>query len=255
MGINRQVKDTIDRVVDSLFNTMAISLLGKALGIDKKRLHFSSKKPEITLLDLFVKGMRSKSPNEYEKETFRTIIEQSHGYVSSLRDRTKSNLIAEIDSKIREADAKGSRVSESEIKAAIKKELDKSKSHLKTIAEAESTKTRNMGSALDILRVGSSLGIKDPHCYFVVVKDKVTCKFCIKAHLMPDKVTPRVYKFSELKQGYLNTEERKAGKASVFGNHPHCRCSLVFLSPGFGFKNGKISWIGLDHNEYNKQKK
>jgi intein/homing endonuclease len=34
-----------------------------------------------------------------------------------------------------------------------------------------------------------------------------------------------------------------------------CKCALTYLPPGFSFKNGSISWKGLEHNEYNEQRK
>jgi intein/homing endonuclease len=33
-----------------------------------------------------------------------------------------------------------------------------------------------------------------------------------------------------------------------------CRCSLSFLAPGFGFKAGRVAWIGDGHDEYKAQR-
>jgi hypothetical protein len=80
------------------------------------------------------------------------------------------------------------------------------------------------------------------------------CQYCIKNHLLSDKITPRVFKFSELSHSYLTTADRKSGAVSTCGLHPRCRCSLVLLSPGFGFKDGRVTFIGLGHNEYDRQR-
>lgn len=33
-----------------------------------------------------------------------------------------------------------------------------------------------------------------------------------------------------------------------------CRCKLTYLSPGYGFKDGKVAFIGLDHDEFKAQR-
>jgi hypothetical protein len=69
---------------------------------------------------------------------------------------------------------------------------------------------------------------------------------------MPDKITPRVWKLSEIKFSYHKKGE---SNPSISGLHPHCRCSLTFLSPNFGFRDGQVSFMGLGHNEYLKQRR
>jgi hypothetical protein len=101
--------------------------------------------------------------------------------------------------------------------------------------------------------VAAGIGDADPTVFFVLVRDQNTCKECIRLHLMPDQSTPRLWKFSELKQGY---HKRGEEKASAFGLHPHCRCTLTYLSGGFGFDEfGKLEYKGENFNAYSKQKK
>jgi ribosomal protein L31 len=33
-----------------------------------------------------------------------------------------------------------------------------------------------------------------------------------------------------------------------------CRCSMFTVMPGFGFKNGRVAWVGIGHDEYKHQK-
>jgi hypothetical protein len=68
---------------------------------------------------------------------------------------------------------------------------------------------------------------------------------------MPDLVTPRVWKLSEIGFGYHKKGENNP---KIAGLHPHCRCGLAFLAPGFGFKGGQVSWIGEGHDEYKAQR-
>ena len=80
------------------------------------------------------------------------------------------------------------------------------------------------------------------------------CKFCIANHLLPDGITPRAYKMSEVSGGYLSQQDRKDGKISLAGQHPHCRCSMYFVPSGYGYKQGRFTFIGLNHDEFNHQR-
>lgn len=247
-GVSSAGREVIANAVDKLFDNVAYGLLGP--WGRRKSILFTSKSPTLTLAHLFVQAMNNKNPNETEREMLKGLLHTSENYLSALRDRTKSNVIDKIDNALKTQ----GQVSKDAVHKIVQEELGRSRSHLKTIAEAESTKVRNHGAAMDILRVGESIGSKDPTCYFVVVHDDKTCKYCINNHLQSDGLTPKVFKFSEIKHSYLSTAERKAGDVSTAGQHPHCRCTLVMLSPGFGFKNGRLAWIGMGHNELDSQR-
>lgn len=72
------------------------------------------------------------------------------------------------------------------------------------------------------------------------------CPFCVLLYLKPDKVTPRVFKLSELTANGTNVG-RKAKRPTLSGAHatewqavvgavhPWCQCSLHELPPGMGF--------------------
>jgi len=110
-----------------------------------------------------------------------------------------------------------------------------------------------MGHLMDITRVAESLNDNDPTVFFIMTKDARTCKECIRLHLMDDGVTPRLWKFSQLKQGY---HKRGENNPSAFGLHPHCRCTIAYYSKGTGFdKDGKDIYVGPGHDEYLKQNK
>jgi len=247
-GISSGGKRVIESSIEKLFNDVAYKLLGPFTRQSKSIL-FTSKGPSKTLAHLFVQAMNNREPNAKERDLLKGLLGTAENYISSLRDRTKSNVIDAIDGEIK---SKGS-ISPDKIKEIVGREMGKSRDHMKLITEAESTKVRNHGAAMDILKVGDAIGTKDPVCYFVVVHDDATCKYCLNNHLLSDQKTPRVFKFSQIKHTYLTTADRKAGEVSTAGQHPHCRCTLVMLSPGFGFKDGKAAWIGMGHDELGSQ--
>jgi len=61
-----------------------------------------------------------------------------------------------------------------------------------------------------------------------------------------------LWKLSQLKQGY---HIRGEDTASAFGLHPHCRCTLVYLSKSYGFDEfGKLKYKRENYDAYSHQK-
>jgi len=83
------------------------------------------------------------------------------------------------------------------------------------------------------------------------------CAFCALLYLKPDKVTPRVFRLSELLANGSNVgrharrptfsgRSRTELKAVVGAVHPFCRCPLQVLPAGMGFdKLGRMVYVGL----------
>lgn len=253
IGLSSQSKEAIANVVESMFDNIALQLIGEIPKLKNKKILTISSKRNFGLGHLFVQAMQNRAPNPVEADVLKSLLESAYGYVESLKNRTKSNVTERIDGIIREAGLKGRQASESEVQAILADELKKARTHMKAIAESEATKLRNLGTMMDISRVAANLGDDDPTVFFVVVKDGSTCKECIRLHLLPDQVTPRLWKFSELKQGY---HKRGEESPSAFGLHPHCRCTLTYLSYGFGFDNlGKVTYRKEDYNAYIRQRR
>lgn len=250
-GISSGGKEALTKVVEGIFDRIAMHFIGDIPRFkDKKRLIISAEK-NFGLSHLFVQAMRNKAPNEIEADALKSLLESSSNYIESLKNKTMSNVVERVDGIAKEANIQKRRLSEEEVQEVLNDELAKAKSHLEAIVESESTKLRNLGTMMEISRVSSSLGDEDPTVFFIVVKDSTTCKECIKLHLMPDQVTPRLWKLSQLKQGY---HKRGEDAPSAFGLHPHCRCTLTYMSGGFGFdKFGKLRYVEEGFNAYDDQ--
>lgn len=252
IGISSSGKERIAAIVESMFDNIALQFIGDIPKLRNKKIMAISSNQNLGLSHLFVQAMQNKTPNQIEADVLKSLLESAYGYIESLKNRTKSNVTERIDGIMREAKLRGVPVNEQDVDDILAEELSKAKSHMNAIAESEATKLRNLGTMMDISRVASNLGDSDPTVFFVVVKDKSTCKECIRLHLMPDEVTPRLWKFSELKQGY---HKRSENNPSAFGLHPHCRCTLTYLSKGFGFdKGGKLIYVSEDYNAFNRQR-
>lgn len=252
IGLSSSGKEAIAKAVENLFDNIAIQFIGDIPRLRNKKRLIISADNNFGLAHLFIQAMSNKAPNAIERDVLKSLLESSYGYIESLKNKTMSNVTERIDGIAREAKIQRRRVSASEVEEIMADEMGKARSHMITIAEAEGTKLRNLGSMMDISRVAASVDDSDPTVFFVVLKDNVTCKECLRLHLMPDGVTPRLYKFSELKQSY---HKRGGDSPSAFGLHPHCRCTLTYLTRGFGFDaKGKLKFEELQHDAYSAQK-
>lgn len=252
-GISSSSKEQIAAVVENMFDTIALQFIGDIPKLKNKKTLVISSKRNYGLGHLFVQAMQNKNPNPVEADVLKSLLESAYGYVESLKNRTKSNVTERIDGIVREATLGNREPDAQAIRDVLQEELAKARSHMKAIAESEATKLRNLGTMMDISRVAANLGDSDPTVFFVVVKDGSTCKECVRLHLREDQITPRLWKFSELKQGY---HKRGENNPSAFGLHPHCRCTLTYLSAGFGFdKQGKVTYKGEDYSAFDRQRK
>jgi len=252
-GLSSAARARIEASIGKMFDNVSYDLLGYIPG-PGKRIIFSTKKPRYSLLNLFLESLGNRETTDDEKDYAKSLVQNAANYVTSLRDKTKAAISEGVDAHVHDQRRRGEKINPSIVNDIIAKEMAKARSHLQMIAEAEGTKVRNGAQVAEIDRVGKSLNIQDPNVYFVVIKDGKTCKYCLQNHFTDDRVTPKVMKLSEVKKSYLTTQERKDGLCSIAGQHPHCRCSMVFLAPGFGFKEGRMTWVGYGHDEYGRQK-
>ncbi len=252
-GLSSSGKTKIKQAIEDMFDSLALKLIGNHPKLQNRKVAIFSSENHYGLANLFIQALGNRKLNTVENDFLRGLLDSSYGYVESLKNKTMSNIAEKIDGIAQEAKLRGTRVSNEEINETLQKELDKSKSHLIKITEAEGTKVRNMGATVEIGRMASELKDEDPNVYFVVKRDAHTCQDCIRNHLHPDG-TPKIFKLSEVKYTYLSSAERKSGLVSICGAHPHCRCSLSYLAKNFTFKNNKLAYHSEDHDEYTFQK-
>ena len=249
-GLSSASKEAIGTAIDGMFDKLAFHLLGNIPKLKGKKFLLIGEREKLNLAHIFVQAMNNVDPNHLERDALKSMLDSAHGYVESLKHKTRANVTENIDAMVKEAKARGDQVTREDVDNVFSTEMEKAKSHMKTIAEAESTKTRNVGHTMDISRVASDIGDDDPTVFFVVVRDGNTCKECMRIHMMPDGVTPRLWKLSDVSAGY---HKRGEDRPSLCGGHPNCRCSITYLASGFGFKNGFVGFIKPDHDAYADQ--
>jgi hypothetical protein len=252
-GISLSGKKEIHRIVEETFDRLAMQLIGEIPRLKNKKILLLSSKPNFNLAHLFIQSMANKTPNPVERDALKGMLESSLGWIDSLKNKTRSSITEKLDSYIKESKAQNRDISEDQIEQLIEQEMSSARNSFNNIVEAESSKIKGASQILEISHVASDIGDSDPNVAFLVIRDSVTCKECIRLHLMPDGITPRVWRLSELSHGY---HKRGENKPSIAGLHPNCRCTLIYISKGFGYdKQGKLKFVDLNHDEYLAQRR
>lgn len=251
-GLNEKAVQAIEAMIEGRFNVISLDFLGLIPKMNKqKRIVFSTSKNSIT--SLFLDALGSKKPNNAEEDTLKVLLRIASNYTDALRDRTKARVINSIDSYVKDQNAKSNPIKADKVRGIVEKEMGAAKNHFKLIANSESNKAANTGTALQIGKMAEQKGIDDPTVFFIVTVDDVTGPEEFVLHLLKDKKTPRLWKLSE-----IGSEYHKKGQSNpkLAGLHPNCRCKLTYLASGFGFDEaGEVKYIAPDHDEFEIQRK
>ncbi len=251
--IGKAAVNRIHAAVETLFRRTKERLLGRRY--EPKKITVEYKAPQfrhdLSLPGIFdaasaAEGMK---PNEAFKES---LVRVAESYLDAHEQMTKARIVAEVQNFLTEAEAKGV---DTDVPTVLGGKLydvmTKVTTDVKRIVETESTRARNMGTMDAIIKVAALSGTSDPAVFFVVVRDSLRCDECTRLHLLEDQVTPRVYRLSEVSHSY---HKRGDPMPSAGGLHPHCRCTMVYLSKGYGFEAGRVKFISLDHDEFARQR-
>jgi hypothetical protein len=247
----------IEIAVDALFERAKARLLGpnprKRTALGGKNLVFSFV-PELTLGALFGAASKEEGVHQPNYDVLAGLLKIAESYLDAQKEKTKAQVVQSVHSFVRDATTKGEKVDVETVLGGQLAELwGKVHSDVRKIVETETTIVRNMGVDDAIQRISAMQGIEDPTVVFIVVRDGERCQECTKLHLLDDKTTPRAWKRSQVSAGY---HKRGDTSPSVGGLHPHCRCVMSVVSPGFGFdQSGRIVWRGYGWDEYAEQNK
>lgn len=240
----------IEKAVSDLFEKLRLQTLGNKHPGGKKL--YIAYKPELTLKGIFNAAADEEGVKPSE-DLFQALAKITTSYLDAAEAKAKAKTVQAIQSALHEAANKGVQTDlETVLGGKLYEVMGEAARDVKRIVETESTVVRNTSLMDGIVRSNAAAGIDDPAVFFVTVRDGRRCDECTRLHVQPDGVTPRVWKMSELGTGY-----HKKGDASpkVGGLHPHCRCVLATLLPGYGFDgNGKVQYKTPGYDEYAVQR-
>ena len=250
-GLSIKVAKAIEELIENRFNTVSLPFLGLIPKLSReKKIVFSTNRNSLT--SLFLQALNSRVPNKNEEDSLKIILRVANGYVDALRSRTKSTILHSVNAYVRNQNNDKQGVDPKQVTSIIQTEMDKAKNHFKMIANVESNRAINVGTALQITKIAEQKGIDDPLVFFIVTVDDVTCSECKRLHLLPDLKTPRIWKLSEIGHEY---HKKGDPNPKIAGLHPNCRCKITYLAPNWGFnEKGNVQFKGLKWDEYKHQR-
>jgi hypothetical protein len=267
--MTKKVQSFISEYIEKMFNGFRLNLLGP----DKhqKGFMFSVRKfdPKTTLAYHYLQGntLNSVKAIPSDEKTVKKITDVAENYVEALEQKTKAdvtrivgeafdniNLISKTHNISYKEASQTQEASKylKDMEEALAEQKSKTLNAADLIVGTEVHNSQSLGILDGIIGASKSMGIKDPTCFKLVIADERLCPVCRKLWLLPDGITPKVYKLSELSAG--PGTDRKNPQPSVMITHFRCRCLISLLLPSFGFQNGKISFIGNNHNEWEHQR-
>ncbi len=248
--LGKQAIAGIHKAIDTLFEKARVRFLGPGFSFGPKTIAFHTK-PDLSLPGLFQHASRLNGfePNQKLEES---VLNTAKGYLDAHQQLAKTKVVHAVQSFLNNAELKKVKTNvETVLGGELIQVMGKVTQDVKKIFMTEPTRAINAGSIDAISKIAGITNTDDPLVYFVVVRDNTLCPECKRLHLMEDGVTPRVWKLSEVNTGYHKKGEESP---SMSGLHPHCRCRIASVVTGFGFKNGKISYISPGFNAWEAQR-
>jgi hypothetical protein len=250
-GFSLEIIEEIQKLIGIQFDEFTLKFLGILPQLNKqKKIVFSTSRNSVT--SLFLQALGNRKPEQKEEEVLKVLVKVSHSYIDALKARTQANVSQQVMAYSQKQMLDNKDISFKKIDKIVKDEMNKQGMNLSLIANAETNKAINTGTALQIEKVAESNGIKRPVVFFIPVIDERNDPETYRLHLLPDRLTPRLYYLDE-----LGTEYHKKGDKwpKLQGTNPNCRCKLTYLAPGMGFNDhGKIAWKGFGHDELKLQR-
>jgi hypothetical protein len=240
----------IELAVKAVFLKAKARILGP-WSVSKKIAIGANIHHEYSLPGLFEAACREEGVKPDHK-TLAQVLKIAGGYLDATESRTTARVIKEVSSFLTEAHTSGVKTDlQTVLGGKLQEVLSDSVVSMRRIIDTECQQVKNTGILDGIVRISAASGIDDPLCYWVGVYDEHRCEECWRLFTLEDRVTPRVYKLSEVGHSYHHKGD---SDPKLAGLHPSCRDTLATLMPGYGFVNGRVSYISKDYNEFDKQR-
>ena len=250
-GLSLKTIEQIQNLIGTHFDEFAIKFLGIIPKLNRsKKIVFTSSRNSVT--SLFLQALGNRKPDQKEEEVLKILVKTSNSYIDALKYKTQATVLHKVSAYSQGQILKNKSISFRTVGNIVKEELERSGTNMKMIVNAESHKSVNVGTALQIAKVAESNGIEDPTVFFIIVSDDKTGPYEYILHTLPDRVTPRLWKLSEIQTGYYKNGDQYP---SISGLHVFCRCKISYLATGMGFnEQGKVTWKGSGHDEFKVQR-
>jgi hypothetical protein len=226
----------ISDAVDEVFDRLVVRALGPGV-VDKQIFVAFDRKASLPGLYESAAEAEGHTP---DTELLDSLLRISHGYLDATREKAKSKILQSVQAQLGNAKRVGPKKFRTALRGELEDLWDSVSSDVERVLDTEANHVKNIGVMDGIVKVNASQGVEDPVVFFVVVRDDVTCSECLRLHVCGDGHTPKLWRLSEIGSGYHKKGEPNP---KIGGLHPHCRCTLTTLLPGYGFDAaGKVEY-------------
>lgn len=238
MKLTQKQLKAITSSVSDVFGRMRARLLGRIFSGPSITFSVETPDPMLSLEAIYRHaGSVLYGPSfKPDRDNLDHAIEITSNYLEAERLKTLNKVVKGIEQAKNKAEAA----------SVIKDELDRASGYVNMLAVTEARTVQAYAERDGIVRVAADMGIDDPLVAFLGRVDAKTCKYCLAMYHMPGNWSvPRVYKLSEVHQGYFRAKDWDGQE--IFGAplHPNCRHVMTFVPPGYGFDDaGHIKFVG-----------
>jgi hypothetical protein len=238
----------LDDHLDDWFDSLKIRLLGPVFSPKSKKLWVGFQH-ELSIPGLFEKAV-SEEGGKVDTSLLDHLIEITADFIDKHRGDAKARVKKTVQDLITDLD--NGKIAPKDFTATVASQvedvLDSITANISKVVQTQTQNTQTLGIKDGIDFINSNIGIEDPTVCFLPVKDHLLCSECRRLHLSDDGSTPRVWLSSEVKSGYHSKGDQEPSWSLL---HPHCRCALATVLPGFGFNSGGlIVWKNVEHDEW-----
>jgi hypothetical protein len=245
MKVRKEQLDAVSSAIDELFYSTKARLLGKFFEGPKIWFEVAyTADPLQTIEGLFRYTLQLMFPSARpDEKMIETLAHITGNYLDARRLQTKNQILTDLIS------AK----TKKEADKAVADRISEASTYIETLVNNESRIAQAYAEREGIHQVAAGMGVDDPVVAKLGIIDDRMCKNCRKLwHTEGNIKVPKVYKMSELQEGYM--KDWRNPTPTIGPTHPNCRCVLTFVPPNFGFDQaGNITFKGLGWDEWEFQ--
>lgn len=246
MMLTDNQKKAIEAHVNDLFNRLKARLLGRFFRGPAIYFEIIRDQDPIDSMEgiyRYTIGMMYGPDAKVDVKRIKSMAKITANYLDAERLKTINNLTMAAEQGI-ELD---------QVEGLVRDGMDKASKYVSTVLNTEIKNVQAYAERAGIEQLGASIGEDDPTVMKLGIVDAKLCANCKKLWHTDDLYVPKVYKLSELKDGY--NKDWRNPVATVGCTHPHCRHVLSMLPPGYGFNaRGTITFKGFGYDEYSEQR-
>jgi hypothetical protein len=174
----------------------------------------------LSMPGLYLSAYQDANPDKKPSlEALKALIKVAENYINVQEEKLRTRALETVEQALQDASKNVDFDYQQELNQSLLNVFDQTQNATKQILETELQRVKTVGLQEGTIDLLERQGITDPTIAFLTRKDGHVCKFCKEFYMLDDGVTPRVYKLSDLKGGYLDKKNPSPHLAPM---HPNC---------------------------------